>query len=55
MPSAVFYVMYKREAALCWGVSMDVDIEWQEYEYDLACGAHVKVLREIVYLPKADA
>jgi len=34
---------------------MDVDIEWQEYEYDLACGAHVKVLREIVYLPKADA
>jgi hypothetical protein len=36
---------------------MDVDIEWQVYEYDLACGAHVKVLREIVYLPngKADA
>lgn len=28
---------------------MNVDIEWQEYEYDLACGAHVKVVREIVY------
>ena len=26
------------------------EIEWQEYEYDLECGAHVKVVREIVYL-----
>ncbi len=30
------------------------DIEWYEFEYDLACGAHVKVLREIVHLQEAE-
>lgn len=30
---------------------MEYDIEWHEYEYDLKCGAHVRILREIVYLP----
>lgn len=34
---------------------MREDIEWQEYEYNLACGAHVKVVREIVYLPREEA
>jgi hypothetical protein len=33
----------------------NTEMEWQQYEYDLACGAHVKVLREIVYLPREEA
>jgi len=28
------------------------DIEWEQFEYDLDCGAHVTVLREFVYIPE---
>jgi|GEM_PF-2793903 len=31
---------------------MGYNVEWHEYEYTLKCGAHVRVLREIVYLPQ---
>ncbi len=31
---------------------MEPDIEWQEYQYDMRCGARVHVVREIVYLPE---
>ncbi len=53
MNPSTFYAGTSSPLAVC-GMS-GPEIEWEEYDYALTCGARVHVLREIVYLPAESA